>query len=290
MGLIYLYLGKLTGDPIMKITVMGSAGETTVPAIFSQKHGHQRALELGDKDIRSRSALMVDSHLKIDFPADTFHQVVTQGLELQHLKYVFITRSSYPNFAAEELASVLPYIGERRSGEHLRIFGNQESIQKAKQVFQGIHPVSFHEIQPFQVLNLGPYVIHPLKASNNGDLNPFNYVVRKGRTSVLYATDTGLYDERNWRYLKSGSILDAVVLGCLHGARPSADMYRMGFPELKRFKEKTEELGISSPRTRWLMTQVSASDGFLHEEWSRLVEPFGFEVAYDGMQVMLNER
>ena len=150
--------------------------------------------------------------------------------------------------------------------------------------------VSFHEIQPFQVLNLGPYVIHPLKASNNGDLNPFNYVVRKGRTSILYATDTGLYDERNWRYLKSGSILDAVVVGCIQGAKPSMDLHKMGFPELKRFKEKTEELGITSPRTRWIMTQVSPSDGFLHEEWSRLVEPFGFEVAFDGMQVVLNER
>lgn len=269
---------------------MGTAGENTVPAIFSQNHRHQRALELGHKDIRSRSALMIDAHLKIDFPADTFHQVVTQGLELHHLKYVFITRSSYPNFAAEEMASVLRCIGERKNGEYLRIFGNQESIHKAKQVLSGPYPVSFHEIQPFQVLNLGPYVIHSLKAYNNGDLNPFNYVVRKGRTSVLFATDTGIYDERNWRYLKSGSILDAVVLGCLYGARPSPDVHKMGFPELKRFKEKTEELGITTPRTRWLMTQVSPSDGFLHEEWSQLLAPFGFEVAYDGMQVMLNER
>ncbi|MFZ4060354.1 MAG: hypothetical protein ACOYK5_03920 [Bacteroidia bacterium] len=274
----------------MKITVMGTAGETTVPAIFSQRYGHQRALELGHKDIRSRSALMVDSHLKIDFPADTFHQVVTQGLELNHLKYVFITRSSYPNFAADEMANVLPFIGERKSGEHLRIFGNLESIQKAKQVLGVSNLVSFHEIQPFQVLNLGPYVIHPLKASNNGDLNPFNYVIRKGRNSVLYATDTGLYDERNLRYLKSGSILDAVVVGCIQGAKPSTDAHRMGFPELKRFKEKTEEMGITSLRTRWIMTQVSPSDGFLHEEWSSLVAPFGFEVAYDGLQIVLNER
>ena len=127
------------------------------------------------------------------------------------------------------MASVLHFIGERKNGEHLRIFGNSESIQKAKQLLQGTFAVSFHEIQPFQVLNLGPYVIHPIKAFNNGDLNPFNYVVRKGRTSVLFATDTGLYDERNWRYLKSGSILDAVVLGCLNGARSSADMHKMGY-------------------------------------------------------------
>jgi len=49
-------------------------------------------------------------------------------------------------------------------------------------------------------------------------------------------------------------------------------------------------LGITTSRIRWLMTQVSPSDGFLHEEWSQLLAPFGFEVAYDGMQVMLNER
>lgn len=274
----------------MKITVMGSAGETTVPAIFSQKYGHQRALELGDKDIRSRSALMVDSQLKIDFPADTFHQVVTQGLELQQLKYVFITRSSYPNFAVEEMASMLPFIQERKNGEHLRIFGNLESIEKARHTFGQSAAVSFHEIQPFQVLNLGPYVIHTIKAANNGDVNPFNYIVRKGRTSVLYATDSGLYDDRNWKYLKSGSALDAVVLGCLHGARPAQNAHRMGFPELKKFKENCESLGIATPLTRWVMTQVSASDGFLHEEWSALVQPFGFEVAFDGMKVTLTDR
>jgi hypothetical protein len=38
------------------------------------------------------------------------------------------------------------------------------------------------------------------------------------------------------------------------------------------------------------MTQVSASDGFLHEEWSALVQPFGFEVAFDGMKVTLTDR
>jgi phosphoribosyl 1,2-cyclic phosphate phosphodiesterase len=179
----------------------GTSGSGGWPSLFCNGHASQRALEAGGKNIRSRSSLLIDQVLKIDLPPDSFHQAVTFGFNFSDLKYLFITRSSYNNFAAGELENLTSFLAHRKNLDFVQIFGNNETIAKIKQM-EGILHATFHEIQPDQMINIGSFDVYPLKAMNNGDLYPLNYIVRKNRKSVLYATDTGVYDEKTWKNLK----------------------------------------------------------------------------------------
>lgn len=269
----------------MHIKILGTAGAGAWPSLFCNGYASQRALELGGKNIRSRSSVLIDDTLKIDFPPDTFHQAITSGLNFASVKYIFITRSSYSNFAAEEFSSLNPFLVERRNLDYLRIFGNAESIERLRKFDTSIH-ATLHEIQPYQMIQIGNYVVYPLKAMNNGDIYPLNYIIRRGKHTILYATDTGIYDEKTWKNLK-GLRLDMVLVECSQGPRKSSFPEKMGLPDVLNYKRKAEEIGLTGRETRWILTHFSQQGGLLHEEMEDVAHPFGLEVAYDGMEIEL---
>lgn len=59
----------------------------------------------------------------------------------------------------------------------------------------------------------------------------------------------------------------------------------MGLPDVLLFKKKAEDIGLTNERTRWILTHFSHQHGLLHEEMEEVARPFGFEVAYDGMEL-----
>ncbi len=270
----------------MRIKILGTAAEQGWPPLFSKSHGSHRSMELGGKHVRSRSSLLIDACLKIDFPADTFHQAVTQQLLLDQVKYLLLTRSSYHNVAPEELSLVLQGLADFDGKSPLNVFGNTETVEKLKGNL-GKKSALLFEIQAFQTLSLGNYLIHPIRAHNNGDREPLNYLIRKGKHSMLYVSDTGLYAEPSLRFLRYHK-LDLVLCGCRCGAAKAVDPYSMGFPEALELKRRFEKEGISHSKTLWYLTQLHHQDNILHEELEALVSPFGFQVAWDGLELDLS--
>lgn len=269
----------------MHIKILGTSGPGAWPSLFCNGYASQRALELGGKNMRSRSSILVDQVLKIDFPPDTFHQAVNYGFNFASIKYLFITRSSYNNFAAEEFRNLNPFLVNRKNLEYLRIFGNVESMGLLKKFDSTLH-ATLHEIQPYQMINIGNFVVYPIKAMNNGDIYPLNYVIRKGSRTMLYATDTGLYEEKTWKNLKGLSV-DVAIVECSQGPKKSTQTERMGLPDVLSYKRKAEEIGLTGSSTKWILTHFSQQGGLLHEELEEVAKPFGFTVAYDGMEVVV---
>lgn len=267
----------------MHIKILGTSGSGGWPSLFCNGYASQRALEVGGKNIRSRSSLLIDQVLKIDFPPDSFHQAVSFGFNFSTLKYLLITRSSYNNFAAGEFENLTPFLAQRKNLDFVRIFGNTESIAQLKCMKEIIH-ATLHEIQPDQMINIGSFDIYPLKAMNNGDLYPLNYIIRKHHKSILYAIDTGVYEEKTWKNLKGLQVQTAIV-ECSQGPRKSASLEKMGLPDVLTFKKKAEDIGLTNQHTRWIITHFSHLHGLLHEEMEEVARPFGLEVAYDGMEL-----
>jgi phosphoribosyl 1,2-cyclic phosphate phosphodiesterase len=52
-------------------------------------------------------------------------------------------------------------------------------------------------------------------------------------------------------------------------------------------KNRTEELGITNEKTRWILTHFSHTGGSLHRELETGVADSGFQVAWDGMTIDL---
>ncbi len=265
----------------MLIKILGSSNAEGWPALFCNCYACNRAKELGGKNLRSRSSVIIDDSLKLDFPPDTLHHIIQHNLDLSKLKYLLITRSDYYNFASEELKFLSPIDAQRKGLDYVRVLGNTESIYQLKRLNKSIH-ASLHEIEPFQTISLGNYIINSIRAQNNGDLYPLNYIIKKDRKSILYAINTGFYEEKTWKHVK-GEYVDAVILECSQGPKKSQDNYKMGIPDVVQYKKRAEDVGLTGSHTQWILTNFSHNGGITHEEMEELALPFGFTVAYDGM-------
>ena len=72
---------------------------------------------------------------------------------------------------------------------------------------QGHHVISLFD--PFIV---GDFVITPIKTSHDA-VNPCGYVIEEGKTKLVYFTDTGVFPEINYPFVKNP---DYLILECNH--------------------------------------------------------------------------
>lgn len=67
----------------MQLQYLGTAAAEGFPGMFCSCAACERARKAGGKNIRTRSQAVIDDSLLIDFPADTYHHVLTHGLALE---------------------------------------------------------------------------------------------------------------------------------------------------------------------------------------------------------------
>lgn len=56
----------------MKITYLGTAAAEGIPALFCSCDVCKKSMELGGRNIPTRSQAIIDDTLPIDFPCDTY--------------------------------------------------------------------------------------------------------------------------------------------------------------------------------------------------------------------------
>ncbi|MBE9916570.1 hypothetical protein G8C92_21355 [Paenibacillus donghaensis] len=117
----------------MRIRFLGTAAFEGIPSLFCRCGLCLKAKELGGKEIRSRTSMLLDDDLKIDFPPDTFLHMVRDGLDLERIKDLIFTHSHSDHLYAEDLVARLP--GYAQSDAHpIQVYGN-DAVLETKQFF-----------------------------------------------------------------------------------------------------------------------------------------------------------
>ena len=75
----------------MKLQYLGTAAAEGFPGMFCGCAACERAQKAGGKNIRTRSQAVIDDSLLVDFPADTYHHVLTHGLALEKIQHCIVT-------------------------------------------------------------------------------------------------------------------------------------------------------------------------------------------------------
>jgi len=76
----------------MKVVFLGTGAAEGWPAIFCQCINCRRAKNAGE-NIRTRSSILINADLKIDFPPDTYYHVLKHGVELAAVENLLITHT-----------------------------------------------------------------------------------------------------------------------------------------------------------------------------------------------------
>lgn len=273
----------------MKVFFLGTGAAEGFPALFSDGPINQEARRRGGKDLRTRSTLLIDDAVKIDLPPDTLAHVFRYpSISFARLQHLLFTHSHDDHFAVRELQYLSPNFAPDRQ-DPLHIYATDELIRKMYAEMAHFFepaPLLFHAVVPFKEVKVGHLFVTPVTAHHKHDELCLNYIVRDGERSLLYAADTGWYDRPTWEFL-DGYPLDAAVVECGKGISSNGYDGHLSLDECFRFREKLLSGGGLEAGAPFLLTHICHTGLLLHEELSARCQPYGIEVAYDGLELLL---
>ena len=281
----------------MKLTYLGTAAAEAVPGLFCECSFCENARRTGGKELRRRSGALIDDRLLIDFSADTSLSMLSVGKRLSDVRDVIITHSHDDHFVPSE-------IGYRRSPAYcilpedrppLRIFGNHAVTSELFRRFgEGDvaiqkHGLDVKYVPPFVPFEAGDFTVTPLPVIHHEPEDSYIYLIEKGGVRLLYAHDTGVFEQNVFDFLK-GVRLDIVSLDCTMGYLLT-NRGHMGFSGNLIVREKFLENGTADPDTVFISNHFShnglrSPDGhWTWEYFTEMAKPHGFIMSYDGMTV-----
>lgn len=277
----------------MKIKILGTAAAEGWPGLFCGCESCQRARQAGGKNIRSRSGALIDDDIKIDFGPDTYHHVLTHGLDLGKVKHLIMTHAHSDHFTAAELEYRYPPFAHLNDHQApvLQVWGNQTVLSRIEQIIGG-HQERYdrYKLNPltaFTPASLDDTTVTPLKADHDQSQDCFIYVIERNGKRILYGHDTGFFPEETWDYLEQNApYLNLVLLDCTFGGEPG-DRGHMGKDACVAVQERLLQIGCADEQTTFVATHFSHNGKLLHHELERVFAPHRFVVAYDGITFQL---
>jgi len=177
----------------MKIHYLGTGASEGWPGLFCQCEYCNKARELGGKNLRSRTSVQIDDEYKFDFPPDTYHHVLTQGIRLDAIRHLIFTHSHADHFYWQEINHRRGPFAHIYDDQGLEVYGDrwvQEDGDWDKYIEGG---VNFNLLEAGRQYDVGGAKLHTFKANHFADKSALIYVFEKDGVSLLYGNDTGFF-------------------------------------------------------------------------------------------------
>ena len=270
----------------MKLHYLGTAAAEGIPAVWCNCEVCKKIRKTRGKDVRTRSQVLINDDLMVDFPQDSYMHMLQNDLEFYKLKYVIFTHSHQDHFYPEEFAM-------RSEGyaagieEPVHVYGNNVCIDRLKmtaELDEGGR-VILHELKNFEPVQIGDYLVTPLTARHDPRENCLIYSIESDGKRLLYSNDTGEYPEETWDYIEQNHLkFDLLSMDCTIGMKDSKD-YHMGYPNILKMKERFEKNSLIDEHTKIIATHYSHNFYLPYAELQEIMEKDHIIPSYDGMQV-----
>jgi phosphoribosyl 1,2-cyclic phosphate phosphodiesterase len=269
----------------MKITYYGTSASEAWPALFCNCKACSLARQLGGKNIRTRSQILIDDTLLIDFPPDTNYHSQRLNLDLQKVCTLLITHSHHDHFFPYDICMRTPNYAAGISNNILSVYGNDTVIERLKKVtaeYVGTEQViELHLLNPFEsIVTQDGYKVTALLADHNQPEKSLMYIIERAGKKLLYAHDTGIFPESTWQFIQ-GMRFDFVSLDCTALSRDWRQGH-MGFEAVDIVRARLTKINCMDSDTLIVLNHFAHFEDFTHEKICKMENPKGYEVAYDG--------
>ncbi|GIP32309.1 MBL fold metallo-hydrolase [Paenibacillus sp. J2TS4] len=272
----------------MKIHVLGTAAAEGFPSPHCKCTHCEKARKLGGRNIRTRSSVIIDDTIKIDYPADTLLHAFRDQIDLTVIEHLLFTHTHYDHFCPEDLHNRIE--GYAHGFEHaLKIYGNDLVIHKTRQVLPAHSKrLSYHRLLPYHTIKLGEASVTPLLADHDRYETCYLYYIEKNGKHMLHGHDTGWFPEETWQWLQ-GKPIDLALLDCTNGQLTTSkrEINHMNVETVREVKRRLQEESNLGENSVVFATHFSHNCGLLHDDLVQIFQPDGIQVAYDGMIVQL---
>ena len=267
-----------------------------MPAVFCNCAACVRAKKAGGKNIRTRSQLLINGKLLLDFPPDTYFHAVVNRLDLSQVMHVFITHAHPDHCSPAELALRGAPYAHGMTEPVLYVHGSETVIEKIKssvgaQLTDAAQKsLSLRTIKPYEKICADKLTVTALPAQHTVGEDCFIYLIEDEKHAFLQFNDSGILPDEVYAYLKKqGVLLSAVAFDCTYGYLRKGAGRHMGMLDAADEKQRMKAFGILKPDCRYFLTHFSHNGSLPHDELSALAAKHGFIAAFDGLKVFLDE-
>lgn len=281
----------------MKIAYLGTGAAEGVPAMYCQCEVCKEIRRRGEREFHTRSQVVIDGELGIDFPPDAYYHSLRFGTPLENIAYLLITHSHMDHFYAHDFI-LRGYKYAKGISRPLQIFGNEE-VKKVfdectrrelrEEVGESISVRVVCPFEPFSFGKKGEYTAVALKAQHSKTETAYVYLVEKSGKRYLHLTDTGRLPQETLEFLerylkKQGKTVDLVTFDCTFLYYTAGAVSRhMGLGDNAVMKEELLRRGVADENTRFVITHFSHNSSPFLETLEKAGREYGVVPAFDGL-------
>ena len=278
----------------MKIWYWGTAAAEGIPGIFCRCDVCKEAREKGDRYVRTRSQLLVDDTLMMDFNADTYMHSLKYGFDLSTLKNVIITHSHGDHYYSWDFLMRGKGFSHGIDDYALTVHGSEDIKERFDYETKNNHGVidsgriAFKTLEPYKTYDIGEHQVTPLPAVH-GTPHPYVYIIKSGEKHALILNDTGYPKAEVLDYLKNSGIkFDLISYDCTYCAGdtlkdwgPNAS--HMGLVNILDLRNELIKNGNCKDTAVHVLTHFSHNGpDASYMDMRKHATKHGFALAYDG--------
>lgn len=276
----------------MELLLLGTAAAEGWPAPYCICRHCEEARRRGGPNLRARSGALIDDDLKVDHSADTVLHMQRCGRSLAGVRTLVFTHQHSDHIMPQELRWLVPPFTQTPPAQPIAVYGNEHVLSLLRDELaistQLENHLELHQLEPLHVVTApdGDEILPlPTDHVEGALLLRITRSRERGRKTVFYGHDSGLYPPATLDALGDGPLLDIALLDCTSGGQTSSNRGHMGVDGVVRMTEELRRRGAITDATRVIATHFSHNGGLLHEELVAALLPHGIEAAFDGMVV-----
>lgn len=275
----------------MEILYLGTAACEGIPSMYCKCPVCTYARKHKGKELRTRSSVVIDNKLFIDFSADTYANTVKHNIVFGEIEHLFVTHSDADHFYPEDLAERYLNGNYTDLPQKLKIYGNETVIEKfrsvsffSESVLEFTEPTVLKRNVPVAV---GEYTVTPFYTEHLPNEECFVYLIEKSGKAYLHLVDSSFPQQFLFDYLKDRKVkLDCVSMDCTFGSVTQEYGGHMNLGQNVKVKEKLVKYGIADETTVFVSTHISHFGGVdTYASLSKKADDHGITLAYDGMKL-----
>ena len=272
----------------MRLFFLGTAAAEGYPGIFCDCPNCNEARALGGRNLRCRSALLVNDNLIIDFGPDLLAASLRFNKNLSLATTGLVTHAHTDHFYISNFEMRKPDLTGGLEIPFMRLYGPRDVRDALDRTFPDLaaYRIDSHTVRALDTWHNDGYTFTAYQAHHAvGHLDALFYSIEDGRRSVLYATDTGLFPEATWHAL-AGKSFDVIILEETMGYASYSQ--HIGFKEFVAVANRMRAEVMLRPGGRLIAHHFSHTGNPVHQKIEAVLNPHGVEVAYDGLEINLD--
>ncbi len=282
----------------MQITFLGTAGANAYPEAFCQCANCRKARALGGPSLRKRSAALINDDVLLDLGPDIMAASYMHNIPLTNVRYCLQTHFHVDHLDLSHLISRSPGSGVV-GAPCLHFYASSATLERADRTFRRdiseyglLDPeaeeelnVKIHPVEPWQPFMIGSYRVTAFPANHASGMGALLYAIESDGHSVFYGTDTDTLLEETWQAFHQYQMqFDIVILDHTYGPDETGTDHLSAHRVVEHTKRLREE-GILRNHGRVFATHIAHEGNPVHPELAELASQYGYEVAYDGLEV-----